>query len=138
MATTKDKGDLAELRIASDLMRQGYKVAIPFGDNWDFDLILYRDGFERVQVKYAQSDGEKVEVKAVSYSTNKGLTISAKQYTAAEIDWLAVYDVTTDECFYVPASELGDGMRMVTLRYKPARNNQTKGIRWTKDYGSVE
>jgi len=27
------------------------------------------------------------------------------------IDWLAVYDATTGRCFYVPARELGDGVR---------------------------
>ena len=32
-----------------------------------------------------------------------------KRYTATTIDWLAVYDHTTDRCFYLSATELGTG-----------------------------
>jgi hypothetical protein len=39
------------------------------------------------------------------------------------VDWLAVYDVTTDGIFYIPAAELGGGMRELSLRLVPPRNN---------------
>jgi hypothetical protein len=39
MATTS-KGDLAELMVAADLRRKGYKVAVPVGEDWDYDLII--------------------------------------------------------------------------------------------------
>jgi hypothetical protein len=55
----KAKGDLAELRVAADLRARGYKVAFPYGEDWDYDLILSRENgsLERVQVKYARSTG---------------------------------------------------------------------------------
>ena len=34
---------------------------------------------------------------------------SIKRYTAATIDWLAVYDVTTERCYYVPRQNLAAG-----------------------------
>ena len=73
MASTKRKGDLAELRVAHDLLRQGHRVAIPFGEDWDFDLVLYRDSgaLERVQVKYTESDGSVVCVRCRSHSLNE-------------------------------------------------------------------
>ena len=37
---TKLKGDLGELKVASDLVSQGYTISIPFGDNSAYDLIL--------------------------------------------------------------------------------------------------
>jgi hypothetical protein len=43
MAPLKAKGDLAELKVATDLVERGYRVAIPFGEDCDFDLILIRD-----------------------------------------------------------------------------------------------
>ena len=43
MAPLKKKGDLAELKVATDLLERGYGVAIPFGEDSDFDLIAYRD-----------------------------------------------------------------------------------------------
>jgi hypothetical protein len=39
MASLKTKGDLAELKVAADLIERGYRVAIPFGEDNDFDLI---------------------------------------------------------------------------------------------------
>ena len=42
MASLKTKGDLAELKVAADLIERGYRVAIPFGEDNDFDLILIR------------------------------------------------------------------------------------------------
>ena len=40
------------MMVAADLMRRGYKIALPYGEDWDYDLIVCRDGttLERVQV----------------------------------------------------------------------------------------
>ncbi|HEU4655873.1 MAG TPA: group I intron-associated PD-(D/E)XK endonuclease [Capillimicrobium sp.] len=60
---------------------------------------------------------------------------ATKRYTAATIDWLAVDDVTTDRCYYVPASQLGAcGRAELRLRVEPARNGQRAGIRLAADY----
>ena len=38
--------------IAADLVRRGYRIAIPYGEDWDVDLIVCRDEkLERVQVQ---------------------------------------------------------------------------------------
>ena len=130
MASLKMKGDLAELKVATDLLERGYKIAIPFGEDWDFDLIISRaDGLERVQVKHASSNGVFISVKCFSHSLTKGQVRVTKLYTGAIIDWLAVYDATTDRCYYVPAEELANGRRQLILRLTPPRNNQRAGIR---------
>ena len=116
--------------IAADLVRRGYRIAIPYGEDSDFDLIVIRDEkLERVQCKYTRSLGEVVVVKCSSHSLTNGRVRATKRYTAATIDWLAVYDVTTDRCYYIPAAELGDGMSMMHLRLTPTRNNQVSRIR---------
>jgi hypothetical protein len=138
MAPLKAKGDLAEIMVAADLLRRGYKIAIPYGEDWDYDLILCRDGkLERVQVKYARSDGAVVEVRCYSHSLTNGKVRATKYYSAATVDWIAVYDLTTDRCYYVPASELGDGRAVLSLRIQPARNNQVIGIRRAIDYTEI-
>src|SRR5438128_4981865 len=120
MASLKQKGDLAEMMVAADLIRRGYRIAIPFGEDCDFDLIVCRDErLERVQVKYTESDGEVVAVQCASASLTRGRVKTRKRYTSATIDWLAVYDRTTDRCYYVPSAELGDGMRTISLRLTP-------------------
>ena len=37
--TRKSKGDLAELKVAADLVARGHRVAMPYGEDSDFDLI---------------------------------------------------------------------------------------------------
>ena len=69
----KAKGDYAEMVVAADLLRRGHKVAFPYGDDWDVDLIVARGNtLERVQTKYTRSDGEVIEVKCFSASLTNG------------------------------------------------------------------
>ncbi len=127
MATTKTKGDLAELMVATDLVRKGYKIAIPFGEDWDFDLIVCREErLERVQVKYTESDGRVISVRCRSSSLTNGKVRRTKRYTSRTVDWIAVYDRTTDHCYYVPSSELAGGRDILHLRLTPALNYQTR------------
>ena len=100
MAPLKEKGDLAELKVATDLMERGFGIAVPWGENSDFDLIAYRDD----------------------------------EIPARTIDWIAVWDATTDDCYYVHASELGAGRNEISLRLTPCRNNQKRGVRDASDY----
>jgi hypothetical protein len=131
----KAKGDLAELIVAADLRRRGFGVAIPFGEDSDFDLILVReDRLERVQVKYTESDGAVITVRCRSHSLTNGKIRRTKHYTAETIDLLAVYDATPDRCYYVPAAELGSGRSMLYLRLTPAKNGQQLGTRPAENY----
>ena len=135
----KAKGDLAELKVATDLRGRGYKLALPYGEDWDFDLILCRETgeMERVQVKHTRSDGCVISVRARSHSLTNGKVRATKHYTSATIDWLAVWDATLDRCYYVPAAELGDGMTELRLRVVPARNGQTRRIRPAERYTKI-
>lgn len=109
MAPLKTKGDLAELKVAADLLERGYRIAIPFGEDNDFDLILIRgEALERVQVKYTKSDGAVIYVRCRSSSLTNGRVRRVKKYTAKTIEWIATYDATSHRCYYVPASELGE------------------------------
>ena len=138
MLNRKAKGDLAELRVASDLRARGYRIAFPYGEDWDFDLIVCRQGaLERVQVKYGCSAHGKLTVRCRSHSLTNGKVRSTKRYNADMIDWLAVYDDSTDEIFYIPAAELGAGMSEMTLRLEPARNNQLVGVRPAARYRAI-
>ena len=124
------------MMVAADMMRRGYKIAFPYGEDWDFDLIVCRDGraLERVQVKYSCSRGDAIYVRPRSASLTNGKVKAYKYYTAHNIDWLAVYDVTSVCCYYLPAAMLGTGMSMLTLRLTEARNNQKVGVRYARDY----
>jgi PD-(D/E)XK nuclease superfamily protein len=135
MASLKLKGDLAELRVAADLVSRGCLLSIPFSEDSDYDLIAdYRGRLHRIQVKYARSDGRMVLVRCRSHSMTKGKVRQTKHYTAETVDWIAVWDSTTDRCYYCPSRELGEGRSMLHLRLTPARNGQRLGIRDARDY----
>jgi len=134
----KAKGDLAELKVAADLRARGYRIAIPYGEDWDYDLILCRERLlERVQVKYARSAEGRIVVRCRSHSLTNGKVRRTKRYTEKLIDWLAVYDAATEAIFYIPAEVLGDGMSELTLRLLPARNNQRRGVRPADSYRTI-
>ena len=136
MAPLKKKGDLAELKVAADLADRGCALSFPYGEDCDYDLIADYEGIlHRVQVKYTESDGRMVLVRCRSHSLTKGKIRHTKRYTAKMIDWIAVYDRTTDRCYYLPSSELGPtGRSDLTLRLAPARNGQRVGIRPASEY----
>jgi hypothetical protein len=132
----KRKGDIAELRVAADLAARGCKVLIPFGEDCDYDLVAdYEGRFHRVQVKYSKSKGEVIVVRCRSHSLTNGKVRQTKVYTSATIDWIAVYDPTSNRCYYVPSWRLGvRGLTDLRLRLTPARNNQKLRIRFAEDY----
>jgi hypothetical protein len=134
----KAKGDIAEARVFADLIARGHKVAFPYGEDWDYDLIVCRHGaLERVQVKYAESDGEVVEVKCFSASLTNGRVRKVKRYTADTVDWIGVYDRTTDRCYYLPSSEFADGRSYLHLRLMPPRNHQVRRVRWAREFTTI-
>jgi hypothetical protein len=138
MAPLKQLGDTAELAVALDLRRRGYRVAFPYGEDCDYDLVLDRNGrLERVQVKYTRSDGNVIVVRCRSQSLTNGKVRATKRYTVETIEWLAVYDATSACCFYVPSAELAHGRAELRLRVTAARNGQRRGIREAARYTSI-
>ena len=136
MADLKRKGDLAELKVAADLIDRGCRISIPFGEECNYDLIAdYEGRLHRVQVKYTRSDGRVVVIRCRSHSLTKGKVRATKLYTAAMIDWIAVYDCTSERCYYCPSQELGaEGRNILHLRLRPALNGQRIGIREAAAY----
>lgn len=131
MGQTNAKGELGEAIIFADLQRQGHGVAIPWGHDLPFDLIVVRkeDGaLEKVQCKYTRSDGRVTFAKVTSTSA-----WVHHRYTKDEVDWIAVYDASSDQCFYLPSSEW-DGQILVNLRLAPTANGQAKRVRFARDF----
>ena len=131
MGITTAKGEIGEAIILVDLQRQGHAVAIPFGHDLPYDLIVVRkeDGrLERVQCKYTTSNGRVVVARVMSNSA-----WVTHRYTKDEVDWIATYDATTDQCFYLP-SAVWHGQMAVSLRLVPTINGQRKGIRFASNF----
>jgi PD-(D/E)XK endonuclease len=136
VAPLKRKGDIAELQVAADLATRGCQVLFPFGEDCDYDLAADFEGrLHRVQVKYTKSDGRVIVVRCRSHSLTNGKVRRTKVYTAAMVDWIVVFDATSDRCYYVPSRVLGvHGVTDLRLRLVPARNGQLLRIRPAEDY----
>lgn len=132
MNTRLLRGSQAEHRVAFDLVRRGYGVAWPSSPGHPFDLVLIRPDhrLERVQVKCACSDGEVVAVKCAS--TSDWVQYS---YSSDMVDWIAVWDETTDACYYLRADDAA--RREVRLRLTPPKNGQVEKVRWAADHRSI-
>lgn len=135
MNITHAVGNVGEFRIAYEAAKRGYVVSIPMGHDVKYDLIVDRGGkLERVQVKTVTSNGAVIKAHMRSPGRIDG-KISINKYTSEDVDWIVVFDVTTELCLFVPASELGSsGKDALTFRVKPAKNNQRKNVRFVEDY----
>ena len=126
---TNRKGDIGEAKILSELISKGYDVYIPFSGHSRDDLIVNRNGnLERVQCKYVESNNIVIKINCYSGDRSKKNSI----YTPDEIDWLIVYDKTTDKCYYIPSSKLNTGK--LHIRLNPPKNNQKKFINDAQDF----
>lgn len=133
--STIRKGNVGVAKVIADLTAKGFSLSVPLNEGERYDLIA-DNGEEllRVQCKYTESNGEFVIARPRSVTHTGYRAKVAHKYTGEEIDLLAVYDATSDSCFYIPADELGAGMDEFRLRLTPPKNNQVRGIRWAKDY----
>jgi len=130
-AHKKTKGSIAELVVAARLVKEGWRVLLPYGENTRYDLVAEREGrFVRVQVKYVTPKNGVLDVKCQS-SNNWSIL----PYTADEIDAIAVYDPVSEKVYYVPVAELRKGA--MKLRLDPPKNNQRAKVRYASQFGEL-
>ena len=128
---TKLVGDISELRVMCDLVKAGYLVSIPFGENHRYDLVVEKDNvLSRVQVKTGRLRKGVVMFNCYSSHSHRGGT-ACRSYTG-EVEFIAVFCPDTDSTYMLPISAMPVLRGM--LRVRPAKNGQTKGLRWASDY----
>jgi PD-(D/E)XK endonuclease len=125
----KAKGEISEAVVLAHLVKRGFAVLLPFGNNQRYDMIVDEDGqLIRVQVKTGWYSEGCVVFSA--FSTN-GFTGAHTTY-AGQIDVFMVYCPELGTIYRVP---IGDACTSYTyLRVDPPRNKQRKRVRWAKDY----
>jgi hypothetical protein len=115
--------------VLSMLLQAGFRPLLPFGDGHPYDLAVDQDGeLRRVQCKTGRLVRGAVVFATTRYTGGKHRT-----YQEHEIDYFGVYCPDTDAVYLVPIGDVGPHTSAY-LRVEPARNNQTKGVRWAVDY----
>ena len=104
---SKSKGNLGEIKVASEFIKWGCTISFPFGDNARYDLIIDDgDKLKKVQIKYAdcKSDNNSWRCMCVS-STNH--TTNKKLYGYNnDVDIMAFYIAELDTCIMFNISEI--------------------------------
>lgn len=128
---TKRVGDISELRVMHDLVRAGYLVSIPFGEDHRYDIVIEKDGvLSRVQVKTGRLRKGVVIFNCSSSHAHRGGP-SYRMYTD-EIDFFGVYCPQLDSTYLIPIAEVPVSLGM--LRVEPAKNGQWRKLRWAERY----
>ena len=128
------KGNVAELAIAKEAAELGLSVFAPLTEHERYDLIIgIKSKLLRVQCKWASCPGDVVYVrlKSARHSPTRGYIVTT--YDRSEIDAVAVYCGELDRCYLLPVN-LIEGCGVITLRLKPARNNQRAALNWASEY----
>ncbi|MCP4341342.1 MAG: hypothetical protein GY799_21265 [Desulfobulbaceae bacterium] len=129
--TSKQKGDVTEVQCLLFLIKLGYNVSIPYGENCPYDLVVeINNKLYKIQCKTSRVIGDGSTICFKCCSTQKNTSrIRAKTYIG-KIDYFMTYYNGT--CYLVPISECGKSEK--TLRFEPPKNRMLKGISFAKDY----
>lgn len=123
-----DQGQKTEVMILRELVRNDYRVSIPFGVNHRYDLIVDTgERLLRAQCKTARLEDGKLIFNATSGNGR----LARRKYTN-EIEIFLVYSPDLDTVYWLPIEEVS--ATSPHLRVDPPRNNQLKGVRWAHNY----
>ena len=127
---TKDMGNLSEAMILAALVRTGYAVLRPFGDNLRYDLAVDKGGrFLRIQCKTGRIVNGAVCFPTASSQVHRG---RGRRDYKGQADVFAVYCLALNKVYWVPVNECGRSY--CCLRITPPRNKQQARIRYARDY----
>ncbi|KKL71296.1 hypothetical protein LCGC14_2096380 [marine sediment metagenome] len=127
---TKAIGEISQACIMASLLKAGYAVLTPYGDNLRYDLVIEKGGeFFRVQCKTGRLDkGAIVFPTASSYRHRNG----SNRHYRGQIEYFAVYYPDNDTTYLVPVDEVG--VSTAALRLEAPKNNQVKNVRFAETF----
>lgn len=104
----KTKGRLAEVKVISYYIENGYEVYIPFSNNSKYDLLAVNDGdLQRVSVKYTsvqrRSGSWVVELRQIS---RRNHYVNIEKFNNKQFDLVAVYVGPKNKVVLVDASKV--------------------------------
>jgi hypothetical protein len=105
--STTDMGRLAEAKVISQLVADGWYPFLDISGKCPVDIIAWKDGeTKRIQVKYTgyQAYGSwTVQLKSVRPNRTKN---TIHQFDNSQFEWLAVYIEPEDEVVFIEASTI--------------------------------
>jgi len=128
---TKQVGDISQIKVMTRLLQKEYSVSVPFGDNQRYDLIFDDGNLKKVQCKTGRIKDNAITFPTASTYAHRG---GKRKDYSNEIDFFGVYCPDNDTVYLVEIESIKECGAAATLRLSPPKNNQTKGIRYAKDF----
>lgn len=128
---SKAIGEITEAIIISHIVKMGWSVSIPFGNNQRYDLIV--DCNNGLLYK-AQCKTGRLQNGCISFNTSSvnGFTNTRYGYDG-QIDTFLVWSEYTDKVYSIPISTVGKP-GSVLLRVDMNNGGNPSKIRWAQDY----
>jgi len=121
----KKKGEISELSVGLELLKLGFNVLFPFGENTPYDFVFETSGkFFRVQVK----TGRRKTIKMEGQITFPKKSSSGKTYEKTA-DFFGVFVPQTGKSYLIPTST-----KVTIFRDKTTKNNQVKRVHYIDEY----
>lgn len=128
---TKEKGNVSEAAVLCKLVKLGFAVLQPFGDNQPYDLVVdFKSNFYRLQCKTGRLKDGVIGFNTVSTLPRFNGGYDYRSYDG-KADYFAVYCPQNDEVYVIPVEQTAKGKG--SIRVEPTKNGQAKGIVWAKD-----
>jgi PD-(D/E)XK nuclease superfamily protein len=116
------------------LVDTGIHVAVPFGENTRYDLIVdTQSELMRVQCKTGRLRNGAVCFATASTYGHHPSSRHARRHYLGEIDAFAVFCGETERVYLVPIEHVAS-RTSAQLRVDPPRNGQRRGIRHVQDF----
>jgi PD-(D/E)XK endonuclease len=129
-------GAITQAKILAALTSAGKVVLAPCVHVRPYDYVIEDAGrFHHIQCKTGRLHGGAVYFRPHRLRAAKRETGWERRVTdyRGEVDFFAVYCPENDSVYLVPIAVVTTP-RACSLRIKPAKNNQTKRVRWAKDF----
>lgn len=124
----KQKGIISEYAIISELLKLGFSVSTPLGDNSPYDLLIdYNNKFIRVQCKSGR-----IRKGVIRYNTTSSRMNSKGVYKTGyegKIDYFMVHCEDNSKNYFFPITNRGG-----YLRIDPTANKQIAKITFACNY----
>lgn len=132
---TKQKGDLAVLKVKADLVEKGFFVGSLDTEHAPFDIFAYKDyQIKRIQVKYRSLKKGAISVNfKTSWADKNGSHVNFVDKN--HIDIYGIFCPETNKCYYLNPKNFN---KYVALRVETAKNNQTAAINYADNYLNIE
>lgn len=125
---SKSKGNLGEIKVASEFIKYGCMVSFPFGDNARYDLVVDINGeLKKVQVKYAASKNANGAWRCMCVSSTNHTTNKKLDKYKNDVNIMAFYLSEIDTCIMFNIDEIGDKSSLYVREETPL-NNQSNVI----------